>query len=158
LRELPLEWLTVADTKVESLEPLRGLPLYYLNLDHTQVADLGPLVGMPLRGLRIDGTQVTNLTPLLDLPLEWLILNDRAQNVAALNQIRTLTDLIIPENAPYLSDLSGLTNIARLSHPWMGSSYDQKVKASMSVAEFWKTKGSRAQGRPAKRAKRTNGK
>jgi serine/threonine protein kinase len=67
-----LDALSVRDTAIADLAPLRGLHLWWLDLSRTQVTDLAPLRGLPLRVLRFRHTRVTDLAPLGGMPLEEL--------------------------------------------------------------------------------------
>ncbi len=64
---MPLEWLSLGNTPVDDLTPLKGMPLETLMLSNTRVEDLSPLEGMPLKQLWLRGT------PAAEKPLpDWL--------------------------------------------------------------------------------------
>jgi hypothetical protein len=73
--------MSLVESPVSDLSPLRGLPLSVLSLAKcSQVRDLSPLEGMKLRSLDLsDCVLVQDLTPLRGMPLEFLNLNACAQ-------------------------------------------------------------------------------
>ncbi|MBI1325822.1 protein kinase [bacterium] len=69
LRELPLEFLALANQAVTNLEPLRDMPLQLLILSNCPVEELSHLKGKPLRSLLLQNTSIKNLEPLRGIPL-----------------------------------------------------------------------------------------
>ncbi|MGB8169573.1 MAG: protein kinase [Chthoniobacteraceae bacterium] len=76
LRDMAVSVLALDDTRISTINLLKGMKLESLSIGHTPVADLGPLAGMPLRVLNIESTLVKDLQPLSGLPLETLRLNN----------------------------------------------------------------------------------
>lgn len=72
LRGLKIERLSVSDSAVRDLTPLKGMPLTDLNVDRTKVQDLDPLRGASLERLSIAETAVKDLNPLRGMPLHTL--------------------------------------------------------------------------------------
>lgn len=108
LKGLPLSVLSVSNTHVKDLEPLKGMPLTELDLRSCgKVRDLSVLAGMPLRSLHCGQTQVRDLSPLQRAPLEMLWCDP---DVAA-----------APANREILGRIGTLTKINNLP-----------------IAEFWK--------------------
>jgi Leucine-rich repeat (LRR) protein len=68
LRGMPLVELRLVNTKVRDVSPLRGAPIQNLWLNNTPASDLGPLAGAPLVSLTIEGTQVRDLAFVESLP------------------------------------------------------------------------------------------
>ncbi len=76
LRNLPLQTLSLAYTRVRNLAPIQGmLSLTRLSLAQTDVADLAPLSNLRLTALDISHTKTGDLAPLQDMPLRELNLN-----------------------------------------------------------------------------------
>ena len=71
-----LEYLSIENSQVASLAPLRGMRLKYLNAQNTKVRNISPLKGMPLKTLILNSSQVNNLTVLKTIAPEILELND----------------------------------------------------------------------------------
>jgi eukaryotic-like serine/threonine-protein kinase len=108
-----LRVLSLYQSAVTDLEPLRGLHLRELYLASTQVKDFSVLAGMPLERLFIDLTPATDLKPLLTLT--------------------SLKDVILPEHAENIEELRKLPNLQRVSFH-----YDARIAGpSMTAAEFW---------------------
>lgn len=72
LKGLPLIALDLGMTKVEDLTPLAGMRLQRLDLENTPVSDISLLRGMPLSLLKMQNTKVTDFSPLEGLPLNQL--------------------------------------------------------------------------------------
>jgi Leucine-rich repeat (LRR) protein len=83
LAGLSLKTLTCENTRITSLEPLKGAPLENLRLSCdpkfingiSQVADLSPLAEMKLQTLTLENTSVKDLKPLTGQPLTLLYLD-----------------------------------------------------------------------------------
>jgi hypothetical protein len=65
--------VSVPDTFIFDISPLKGLPLQMLNIEKTDVSDLSPLKGMPLYFLNIHATKVSSLKDLEGMELETLL-------------------------------------------------------------------------------------
>jgi Leucine-rich repeat (LRR) protein len=76
------------------------MPLRDVKLDQVPASDLEVLVGMPLRSLYLRGSNVRDLGILRAMPLQrlWLIQCRLARNYAALNEIKTLELLQLPDS------------------------------------------------------------
>jgi Leucine-rich repeat (LRR) protein len=74
LKGMPLKWLDLAGSRgVSDISPLRGLPLEYLNLSGLPVSDLSLLAGRKsLKHLLLDSVPVSDLTPLRGLGVTHL--------------------------------------------------------------------------------------
>ncbi len=68
--------LNVNETRIESLDPLRGLPLNVLYCAHSGIRTLEPLRGMPLTALNCTGNPIESLEPLRGMPLTTLQCED----------------------------------------------------------------------------------
>jgi hypothetical protein len=73
-----LRVLRLDNTRINTLDALKGLPLTQLDLADTAVTDLSPLKGMKLERLVLRGTRVTSLAPLQGMPLRYLDLGKTA--------------------------------------------------------------------------------
>ena len=112
---MPLEMLTLTDTKVADITVLRGMPIKDLQLSNTKVADLSPLQGMPLDRLRLGGTPVTDLSPLAEA--------------------KGLTTLTLPPNANNIGFLRAFPKLERLGFK---DSAGNGYLPDTTAAEFWK--------------------
>ena len=65
---LNLKALSIWESSVEDLSPLRELPLEHLTLPNANVQSLEPLRGKPITSIDIRGCPVSDLSPLLDNP------------------------------------------------------------------------------------------
>jgi hypothetical protein len=76
LRGMSLKWLDLYEVRdITDLLPLKGMPLVYLNVTGLAVSNLRPLSALTtLRILILDGTRITDLGPLRDLRLERISL------------------------------------------------------------------------------------
>ena len=80
--------VSLVQTNVKDLSPLKGLDLIMLDLTFCQIEDLSPLEGMPLEELYLEETEITDesLAPLADMPLKILYLgNTEVTNIAPLS-------------------------------------------------------------------------
>jgi Leucine-rich repeat (LRR) protein len=100
LRGKPLRFLNVANTPVRDLTALGGMPLEHLDIGETSVADLAPLKGMPLRVLRCRGSRVTDPLQVVELPVEELTFNiepgDYAMLAKKMPRLRQLNGEPVP--------------------------------------------------------------
>ena len=103
--------LSLSNSPVADLGPLRGLPLTALILHECRnVADLSPLKGMPLKRLKVDAASVSDLSPLRGMPLEYLHLTE-SRGLADLSPLRgmPLQELVLAAtNVRDLSPLAGM--------------------------------------------------
>ena len=71
LQGLPIGGLSIEDSAVTDLEPLRDMRLTWIDIRHTDVDSLEPLKGMPLKGYIGWGyPKITDFSPLKDMPLK----------------------------------------------------------------------------------------
>lgn len=117
-----LQSLTLRDTMVMRLEPLRNLShLRRLNLSRTRVVDLAPLAGLQsLRELALDETRVVDLSPLAGLrELSKLRLHKgRRVDWSTLSGLPSLTELDLLENdRPDLTTLAPHRSLQTVSVP-----------------------------------------
>jgi len=74
---MPLTYLNVATSPVESLKPLSGInTLKVLSVGDSKVNDLTPLAGLKVESLWLNKLNLPDLTPLRGLPLKELYLFD----------------------------------------------------------------------------------
>jgi serine/threonine protein kinase/Leucine-rich repeat (LRR) protein len=108
-----LTLISVWESPVEDLTPLRGLRLHELYLQGSLVHDISALAGMPLERLFLDRLPLTDITPVVSF--------------------RSLRDLMLPEKAENIEALRKLPNLQRISF-----TYDTGLGGpSMTAAEFW---------------------
>lgn len=106
LKGLPLKSLDLGGVPVKDLNVLKGMPLEVLVLEETGITDLSVVKDMPLRILKIQDTQVKNLTPLRGLQLEQLNLKGTpVENIDVVADM-PLGTLWIPDTK--ITDLSPL--------------------------------------------------
>jgi len=74
LRGLPITHLSLLRTHVKDLSALKGMPLTWLDISQKGITDLSPLSGMPLTYLRVDYNGVSDLSPLSESQLKKLFL------------------------------------------------------------------------------------
>ncbi len=108
LKQLELDMLEISD-----LSPLAGMPLETLYLTNTKVKDLSPLAGMNLDILWLEGAAIEDLTGIKNLTVKQLNLN--GTRISSIEPLRgmTLDTLWIPNTA--VSDLSPLKEITLIS-------------------------------------------
>jgi hypothetical protein len=111
-----LQTLSLRETQVSSLEPLRGLTaLQTLDLSGTKVADLEPLKGLTaLQALDLSRTRVADLEPLKGLiALQALDLTEtKVADLEPLKGLTTLHSLDLPRTpVEHLEPLKGLTGL-----------------------------------------------
>jgi hypothetical protein len=70
---MPLEDLTLENTSVVDLTPVRSMPLHTLSLVGTPISDLSQLAGLKLRNVHLSEPS-TDLSPLQEMPLETITL------------------------------------------------------------------------------------
>ncbi len=94
LRNLPLQTLSVAYTRVKDLSPLKGmLSLTRLSLAQTDADDLAPLADLRLTALDLSHTKIRNLQPLQNMPLRELNLNHTDISDVGILRGKSLADL-----------------------------------------------------------------
>jgi Leucine-rich repeat (LRR) protein len=137
LKGVPISRLAVVACQVTDLTPLRDLPLEFLDISHNPITDLSPLQGKQIKELYLTSAKVSDLSPLTNLPLKNLYLGDcpNVTNVAALAEIPTLENVIVPWQAANIESLRKLPKLARLSYQF-GSGGGSIPDTT--VAEFWK--------------------
>ncbi|MBD3242719.1 MAG: protein kinase, partial [Chitinivibrionales bacterium] len=85
LRGLPIRSLALRSNDVSDLSPLRGMPLRLLLISDNPVSDLSPLQGMKLTTLDADNCDITDIGPLAGMPLQSLTLgNNRIRDIGPL--------------------------------------------------------------------------
>jgi serine/threonine protein kinase len=73
LQGLPISILHISETRVISLEPLRGLRLRYFEANRLpQPVDISPLNGMPLESFQCETAAINDLSPLRGMKLRKL--------------------------------------------------------------------------------------
>jgi Leucine-rich repeat (LRR) protein len=93
LRGLRLKYLSLRNTGVSDLSPLKGMPLESLSVG-TKVHDLTPLKGMRLINLGLYGSRVTDLSLLKEMPLKEIECHfKRERDAAILRSIKTLVTI-----------------------------------------------------------------
>lgn len=91
LSELPINYLTLQNTQVTNLNPVRKCPLWGLSLEGSLVSDISPLAGTQIRHLDLRETNVLDLRPLARMPdLENVYLS-RQQIINNLEVLRNLS-------------------------------------------------------------------
>lgn len=96
LEKTPLRMLWVSGCPVRDITPLSKVPLVSVTLADTEVSDLSPLKGHPtLKRLHIAGTEVTDLSALSSLRLTRLIFTPRRikTGLEVARQMKTLTEI-----------------------------------------------------------------
>ncbi|MFO0849911.1 MAG: protein kinase [Gemmataceae bacterium] len=136
LRGQPLRSLHLGRTRVADLRPLQGMPLRTLWLFGTRVTDLSPLAGMRLEHLNLSSTEVADLSVLRGMPLVILRLTGckRLEDVSALKEITTLTDLTLPPQAKNVELLRKLPNLVRVGYE---EDKNNGYRPDLTAAEFW---------------------
>src|SRR5262249_42760907 len=113
LRGMPLKWLDLYGVRaITDLLPLEGMPLEYLNLTDVRVGGLDRLSSLKaLRALILEGTGVTDLRPLRGLPLETIsLLRTAVTDLSPLQQM-PLKVLVLdyrPEHQAFVRSFPGL--------------------------------------------------
>ena len=96
-----LSRLTLDNTKVADLSPLRGMPLKYLGVNGTAVSDLTPLEGAPLSRFGCAGSPVLDYSVLTTIPIQRLYcdlwLYEQGQRLLELPSLVTINDLPVEE-------------------------------------------------------------
>jgi hypothetical protein len=72
---------------VSALWGLKDMPLTYLNISNTRVSDLSALKGMPLAELRCKGIRTRNHSPLEGMPIKTMTVDADKSTVAALGRL-----------------------------------------------------------------------
>jgi serine/threonine protein kinase len=106
LRDMPLERLTLAGTKVSDLTPLTGIELVHVDVDRTRVADIEAFYCMPLESLSLRDTRVRDITPLTGAPLQRLLLDSTP--VSSLAPVREAPLKVLSLRGTTIEDLSAL--------------------------------------------------
>jgi serine/threonine protein kinase len=109
LKDMPLERLFLAGTKISDLSPLAGAPLVELDLTGTKISDLTPLTDMPLRSLILRDTAVNDLAPLSTVPLQNLALDGTP--VQDLGPLQTAPLKALSLRGSLVDDLTPLRNL-----------------------------------------------
>jgi Leucine-rich repeat (LRR) protein len=110
------------------------MPLKHLSIWNTKVIDLTPLKGMAIQELDLSGTKVADLTPLRGMPLTWLSL-DRCGDVTDLSPLAdctTLTRLHLPPYARHVEFLRSFPKLREISSKTAAEfwqDYDKQVWA-----------------------------
>jgi len=91
LSELPINSLTLQDTQVTDLKPLRKCPLWRLSLEGSSVSDISPLAGTQIEHLDLRETNVLNLRPLIRMPKLKSVQLSRQQVIDNLEVLRNLS-------------------------------------------------------------------
>jgi hypothetical protein len=114
--------LNLSNTRINSLEPLRGLTsLSSLDLTSTGITDLQPLMGLTsLSSLSLGNTRITSLEPLRGLISLSSLDFSFATRITSLEPLRGLTslsylDLTLDEGITSLEPLRGMTSLSSLS-------------------------------------------
>lgn len=125
LQGLPLIFVNLPNTRLDSLECLRGKPIKKLVISGTKVADLSVLAAMPLEDLTIAQTPVSDLGPLRKLALKTLdCTGTRVRDFSPLVGLpltKLEFDLQPGQDLAWLRSLKGLESINK-----------------MAPADFWK--------------------
>ncbi|MFA6564686.1 MAG: SUMF1/EgtB/PvdO family nonheme iron enzyme [Verrucomicrobiia bacterium] len=141
-----LRVLSLDNTKISDLSPLKGMALRNLNCGHSSVSDLSVLRGMPLEILYFTQTEVGDLSPLAGMPLDTLSCQaTRVHDLSPLKGMK-LTGLVCDRTQ--VTDLSPLTAmpLKRLRCdfvPARDTAILRSVKTletinNLPAAEFWK--------------------
>jgi serine/threonine protein kinase/Leucine-rich repeat (LRR) protein len=167
LHGLPLEDLSLPNTRTFDIAALRGMKLKKVDLRNTRVADLSPLAGMPLDQFGADSIPATDYTPLSGAPLEkCCILNSALSNLsflrgspvkelslfgcnsargfAILGELKFLEVLILPQSFRTLPDDEFAAIGAVRTHPTLkniqADNLDaaEQMGATQSKEVFWK--------------------
>ena len=112
---MPLKELSLNNTAVTNIDPLKHLPLMLLDLGNTDIVDLSALRSLPLVKLGLaDCSHLSDLSPL--------------------EEIKTLEELSLPPGAKDIGFLRELPNLKRLSF-----SEDEKKRGrpDKTAEEFW---------------------
>jgi len=104
LRRMQLTELQVESSPIRELLPLKGMSLATLSVANTRVGDLRGLMGMPLVALDISETSVKRLDFLKDMPLETLSLANTKVN--DLSVVRSLPVKQLDASGTMIKDLS----------------------------------------------------
>ena len=115
LRYQELTYLDISNTRVKNLRPLRSMPLEHLSLEKTRVRDIKDLEGKPLKYLSLKETGIKQINVLTGMPIQHLdISQSKVTDFSILGQL-PLKSLYL-ENLP-LIDLQFLegTQLTSLS-------------------------------------------
>jgi Leucine-rich repeat (LRR) protein len=101
LAGLPLESLVMSNTKVGSVEPIRGMKLKRLALTKCPLKDIKPLQAMKLESIDLSGTKVFDFSYLKGMPLKSFAANGTSlKNVSFLRGMK-LESLSITDTPVY---------------------------------------------------------
>jgi hypothetical protein len=90
LSELPVVFLTLHNTKVANLNPLRKCPIRHLSLEGSPVSDISSLAGTQIEFLDLRGTNVSDLQPLAHMPSLKSVQLSKGQIMDNLEVLRNL--------------------------------------------------------------------
>ena len=125
-----LEELSLAQTRVTNLDPLRGLPLRILDLGQLEMPDLDALAGLRLEELDLSGGRVTELAPLHGMPLRRLTLDGVAAADLSPLEGMPLESLSLRSNL--LGDLSFVRN-APLKELFLGPASAENLRTAAQL-------------------------
>ena len=91
LSDLPINYLTLRNTQVTNLNPLRKCPLRNLSLEGSSVSDISPLAGTQIWHLDLRETNVLDLRPLAQMPNLKSVYLSRQQIMDNLEVLRNLS-------------------------------------------------------------------
>jgi hypothetical protein len=91
LSELPINYLTLQNTQVTNLNPLRKCPLWNLSLEGSSVSDISLLAGTQIQHLDLRETNVLDLRPLVRMPNLKSVYLSRQQIIDNLEVLRNLS-------------------------------------------------------------------
>ncbi|MBN9692485.1 MAG: protein kinase [Verrucomicrobia bacterium] len=138
----PIVHLSLPQTQVSDLTPVRHLPLERLDLTDTPVTNLSPLVNLPLEQLFIAGTPVSDVSPLRHLPLRTLFFSGTAvTDVSPLASVTNLEEVLLPRSATNVTVLRSLPRLNRISFLW----HPVTARAAESAEEFWQFQASQTE-------------
>jgi len=132
----PISYLSLANTAVADLEPVRGFPLKRLNVSSSLVTNLAPLAGLPIEELFIGSTSIAELSPLVGSPLKTIFF-DRTEvtDVRPLASILTLKNIILSQQVTNVEVLRALPGLERISF----RQHKESSRAAHTAEEFWTT-------------------
>jgi hypothetical protein len=132
LKDMPVVQLGLRSCPVSDISALRGKHIYQIDLRETKVTDISPLEGMPIERLDLTFTAVSNVATVVKLPkLNTLYLSyTSVRDLRPLCEATQLRRLYLPDQID--AGLDDVRQMKWLTHLAYGDS------DFLPAAEFWK--------------------
>ncbi len=146
LRGMKLKSLTLRDTRVADLSVLAKMPLTYFDATAIPATDYSPLAGAPLKSLWVQSSPLRDLSFLKDSPLKELSLGGSfaVRGYAVLAGLKSLDLLLLPSLYREIPDEELAAIAALRSHPTLKNiqaDYDEHpalIRTAQPKDIFWK--------------------